>query len=153
MIIKVDPLTWINLKNSKSNSIKFNQIPKNLDMVNMKWNSLVFIKNKVCMYLFKIRKVWNVIYWQCFLKAFENQNGKLLRFFWSSHLRSSVEYGILKSSQNSQVNTCVGVYFDKFKCLRWQLLLIFTNEKKPSKYKISNQWFYYFEVSYTNHIS
>ena len=75
----------------------------------MKWSLLVFIKNKVCMYLFKTRKTWNVIYWQCFLKAFENWNGKLLRFFWSSHLRSSVKKGILKISQNSQESTCVGV--------------------------------------------
>ena len=75
----------------------------------MKWSLLVFIKNKVCMHLCKTRKVWNVIYCQCFLKAFENRNGKLLRHFWSSHLRSSVKKGILKISRSSQENTCVGV--------------------------------------------
>ena len=39
------------------------------------------------MYLFKTKKVCNVIYCQSFLKAFENgnntQHGKLLRFLWS----------------------------------------------------------------------
>ena len=60
------------------------------------------------LYLFKTRKVWNVIYCQCFLKAFENRNGKLL-FFRSNHLKSSVKKGFLKISQISQKNTCVGV--------------------------------------------
>ena len=69
------------------------------------------------LYLFKTRKVWNVIYWQCFLKAFENRNGKLL-FFRSNHLKSSVKKSFLKISQISQENTCVRVYFNKFTCLR-----------------------------------
>ena len=51
----------------------------------MKLNLLVFIKNKVYMYLFKTKKVCNVIYCQSFLEVFENgnntQHGKLLRFF------------------------------------------------------------------------
>ena len=79
----------------------------------MKLHLLVFIKNNMnilCIYLLKTRKVWNVIYCQRFLKAFEDRNGKLLRFFWSSHLRSSLKKGVLKVSQNSQENTCVGVY-------------------------------------------
>ena len=80
----------------------------------MKWNLLVFIKSKVFMYLFKTKKVCNVIYCQSFLKAFENgnntQHGKLLRFLWSSHLRSSIKKVFLKISQNSQENTCVGVF-------------------------------------------
>ena len=79
----------------------------------MKWNLLVFIKSTVFMYLFKTKKVCNVIYCQSFLKAFENgnniQHGKLLRFLWSSHLRSSIKKVFLKISQNSQENTCVGV--------------------------------------------
>ena len=76
----------------------------------MKWNLLVFIKNKVFMYLFKTRKVCNVIYWQSFFKAFEDGHGKLLRFLWSSNLRSSIKKVFLKISQNSQEKTCVGVY-------------------------------------------
>ena len=134
----------------------------------MKWNFLVFIKNKVCMYLFKTRKVWNVVYCQCFLKALENRNGKLLRFFWSSYLRSSVKNGILKISQNSQENTCGGVsilinlhapglqfyqkkdtptqvfscqFSENFKNTFRQLLLNFTNENKASENDISNRWF------------
>ena len=79
----------------------------------MKRNLLVFIKNKVYMCLFKTKKVCNVIYCQSFSNAFENgnniQQGKLLRFLWSSHLRSSIKKVILKISQNSQENTCVGV--------------------------------------------
>ena len=89
----------------------------------MKWNLLVFIKNKLFMHLFKTKKVCNVIYCQSFLKAFENgnntQHGKLLRFLWSSHLRSSIKKLFLKISQNSQENTCVGVsILIKFTCLR-----------------------------------
>ena len=34
-----------------------------------------------------------------------------------------------------------------------QLLLNFTNENKASENEISNRWFYYSEVSYTNHIA
>ena len=75
----------------------------------MKWNLLVFIKTKVCLFLFKTRKVRKSK--ESFLRAFENRNGKLLRFLWSSHLRSSVRKSILKISQNSQENTCVGVSF------------------------------------------
>ena len=45
-----------------------------------------------------------MIYWQCLLKAFENRNGKFLRFLLSSHLRSSVKNGTLKILQNSQEN-------------------------------------------------
>ena len=85
VIIKVDPLTWINYK----------QI-KNISESNSKWNLLVFIKNKVCMYFFETRKVWNVICCQCFLKAFENRAGILLRFFWKSNLRSSLKELFLK---------------------------------------------------------
>ena len=62
------------------------------------------------MHLFKTKKALKVIYCQCVLKAFENRNGKLLRFFLSSHLRSSVKKGILKISLNSQENTCVRVF-------------------------------------------
>ena len=75
----------------------------------MKWNLLVFIKTKVCLFLFKTRKVRKSK--ESFLRAFENRNGKLLRFLWSSHLRSSVRKSILKISQNSQENTCIGVSF------------------------------------------
>ena len=85
------------------------KIPKNLSRVNMKWNLLVFTKNKVFMYLFKTSKVCNVIYYQSFLKAFENQHGKLLRFLRSSHLRSSIKKVFLKILQNSQENTCIRV--------------------------------------------
>ena len=112
-------MTWINVWLSKlihwpekiKNKLRSfqNQISKNPSRVNVKWNLLFFIKNKVCTYLFKTRKVSNVICYQCFLKAFENQNGKLLWFFWNSHLRSSVKKGIIKISQKSQANTCVGV--------------------------------------------
>ena len=49
----------------------------------MKWNLLVFVKSKVCMYLFKSRKVWNVIYCKCLKKS-------------------------LKILQNSRENSCVG---------------------------------------------
>ena len=90
-----------------------NHIPKNLCRVNMKWNLLVFIKNKAFMYLFKTKKMCNVIYSQSFLKNFENgnntQHGKLLRFLRSSHLRSSIKKVFLKISQNSLENNCVGV--------------------------------------------
>ena len=79
----------------------------------MKWNLLVFIKKKVFMYLFKTKEVCNVIYCQIFLRSFGNgsntQHGKLLRFLWSSYLRSSIKKVFLKISQNSLENTWVGV--------------------------------------------
>ena len=78
-----------------------------------------FSENKECMFLFKTQSVCIVIY--ClFLKALENRNGKLLSFFWSSHLRCSL---ILKNKfrkihsktpvpeQNSEQNNCVRVSF------------------------------------------
>ena len=68
-----------------------NQIPKN----QMKWNSLVFVKNKVCMYLFKSRKVWNVIYCKC-LK-------KVLKFSQNSRENSCVGFSILKNLHTSGV--------------------------------------------------
>ena len=60
--------------------------------------------------LVETKKKCNVIYCQS-----ENENvnvtqhGKLLRFFWSSHLRSSIKKVFLKASKNSQYNTCVEV--------------------------------------------
>ena len=79
----------------------------------MKWNLLVFIKKKVFMYLFKTKEVCNVIYCQIFLRSFGNgsntQHGKLLRFLWSSYLRSSIKKVFLNISQNSLENTWVGV--------------------------------------------
>ena len=99
IFIKVDLLTWLNKLGTFQN-----QIPKNLSRVNMKFTG--FYK-KQSVYLFKTKKVWNVIYCQCFLKPFQNRNGKLLRFFRSRHLRSSVKKGILEISQNWQGNTCV----------------------------------------------
>ena len=78
-----------------------------------------FSENKECMFLFKTQSVCIVIY--ClFLKALENRNGKLLSFFWSSHLRCFL---ILKNKfrkihsktpvpeQNSEQNNCVRVSF------------------------------------------
>ena len=106
IFIKVDLLTWLNKLGTFQN-----QIPKNLSRVSMKWNLLEMkftgFYKKQSVYLFKTKKVWNVIYCQCFLKPFENRNGKLLRFFRSRHLRSSVKKGILEISQNWQGNTCV----------------------------------------------
>ena len=61
-----------------------------------------FYKKQVFMYLFKTRK-------ECFLKAFENRHGTLLRFLCSSHLKSSMEKMFLRISQNSQENTCIRV--------------------------------------------
>ena len=95
IFIKVDLLTRLNKLGTFQN-----QIPKNLSRVNMKWNLQ-------SVYLFKTKKVWNVIYCQCFLKPFQNRNGKLLWFFRSRNLKSSVKKGILEISQNWQGNTCV----------------------------------------------
>ena len=57
-----------------------------------------FYKSKVCMYLFKTKTPWNVIYCQFFfLKVFENRTSKLLRFLWNSHLRCSIKNVLLKA--------------------------------------------------------
>ena len=145
----------------------------------MKWNLLVLIKSKVYMYLFKTRKLSNVICCQCFLKAFENRNGKLLRFFWSSHPRSFVKKCILKILQIHRktplnlhasglqlyqkkkrlrhrhflVNSAKFLRTPFFQYTSGQLLLNFTKENKASENEISYRWFYYSEASYINHIA
>ena len=78
--------------------------------MNRKWSFLVFKKSKVFMYLFKTRKVCNVIYWKCFYKAFWRTDMANCSDFseaatWGVYLKKM----LLKISQNSQENTCVGV--------------------------------------------
>ena len=71
------------------------------------------------MYLFKTRKAYNVIYCQSVLKAFEIQHGKLLIFFWSRQLRSSVKKAFLKISKKfTGKHLRRNLYFHKFTCLR-----------------------------------
>ena len=62
------------------------------------------------MYLFKTRNVCNVIYCQCFLKAFGNRHGRL---------RSSIKKGVLKNfAKFTGQHLRQSLYFNKFTCLR-----------------------------------
>ena len=77
----------------------------------------------------KLRAWCNVIYRQFiyFLKAFENRNSKLLRFFCNSHLRCSLisknEFRNIHGKtpvpeQHSLESNCVRVSLNKFTCHR-----------------------------------